>query len=72
MLVGFLVHGTTVEIALFDTSPASENIDGHGPSSFRLMTAFDLSDGDHDWNPLALALVVMKIRKTMLGHVGSS
>jgi hypothetical protein len=67
MLFGLLIHGSTVHVTIFDTSRASDTIGSKDTSYFRVLISFDLSDDDHDWKTLALALVVMRIRKTLLG-----
>jgi len=65
VLTGFIITGTIVAIMTLDTNPAVfPYIEDSKP---RFIASFDFSeDGMDVWNAFAVAITVMRVRKTML------
>ncbi|KAE8146236.1 hypothetical protein BDV25DRAFT_143898 [Aspergillus avenaceus] len=63
LLIGFLICGHMVTILTLGTDPSSTT---NGADS-KFMFNFDLEESGQDvWNSLAIAIIVMKVRDTML------
>ncbi|KAB8235084.1 uncharacterized protein BDW43DRAFT_309465 [Aspergillus alliaceus] len=63
LLIGFIICGPILAILTLGTDPSSTTDD----TDSKFISQFDLEDTGHDvWNSLAIAIAVMKIRKSML------
>ncbi|KAB8068435.1 hypothetical protein BDV29DRAFT_184539 [Aspergillus leporis] len=61
LLIGFIICGPIVAILTLGTDPPSTSGDGDS----KLISQFDLEEMGHDvWNSLAVAVTIMKIRRT--------